>query len=66
MARDITPVYRCAECGAVKRVLVHTYDEVGDDGENIHTIHGEDVAHTRADCQAMVRLAREEWPTLLP
>lgn len=66
MPRDITPVHRCAECGAVRRVLVHTYDEVGDDGEPVHTIHGENVDHSRADCTAMQRLAREEWPTLFP
>lgn len=64
MPRDHSPLDRCRECGHVTRILVHVYDEVHEDGSPYHGIYAEPVEHTRKQCAEMVRLAREEWPTL--
>lgn len=64
MPRDHSPLDRCRDCGAVTRILVHTYDEVDDNGEPFHALHAEVVDHSRAACKEMQRLAKEEWPVL--
>jgi hypothetical protein len=64
MPRDHSPLDRCRECGAVTRILVHTWDEVDDNGDDFHGLHAEHVAHVRKQCAEMQRLAREEWPLL--
>jgi hypothetical protein len=61
--RDFSPIDRCRECGSVTRAIVH---EQGRDEEGApwQAIYSETIAHPRRDCERMVALAREEWPTL--
>lgn len=63
MQRDYSPLERCRECGQVTAMLVHEQG-LGDDGEPYAAIYRDTLAHTRSECERMVALAREEWPTL--
>lgn len=54
---------RCKECGGATSVVLR---ESHWDGEKavLTGLWAEVVPHTRSDCQQMVTLMREQWPTL--
>lgn len=63
MSRESVPLDRCKECGSVVSVMHHEtwLDDRNDVQQAFWT---EPLEHNRKDCQRMVLLAREEWPTL--
>lgn len=63
MQRDHSPIQRCNECGTVTVMLVFEQG-LDDNGEPYRAIYRDVVPHQKRHCDAMVALAREEWPTL--
>lgn len=64
MQREIRDVRRCRVCGMVLQALVHDVDldEAGERYEAVYWLPRQ--PHSRDDCDRMVTLTREQWPTL--
>lgn len=64
MQREIDGIaQRCTTCG---KAIAFVIRESGltDSGEPWLALRTDRLEHPRDDCQAMLLLAREEWPTL--
>ncbi len=63
MVEIVEVLQRCKQCGTATAVLVEdTYISL--DGKVCHAMWRDDPEHTRNDCDRMVTLEREQWPTL--
>jgi hypothetical protein len=63
MPEIIEVLRRCTKCGGALRVLLgHTY--FTHDGKAVYAEWSETAPHTLRDCNRLVTLTREEWPTL--
>jgi hypothetical protein len=64
MERDIRDVKRCSRCQEVVQALVHD-SYLDDAGEQVQALFWlPRRKHTDKDCDRMLTIAREEWPTL--
>lgn len=63
MQRDYSPLENCRECGQVVRMLIHERS-LNDEGESVQSIWAETYKHSKRECERMVALYRETWPTL--
>lgn len=63
MPEVIQVLTRCKTCGGATRVLLgHTYMTMA--GAMVYAEWAEAVEHKRSDCERLVTLTREAWPTL--
>lgn len=54
---------RCRICGIAEHVLVQdAYMTMG--GDMVQAIYRDEIPHTKKDCDRMVTLEREQWPSL--
>jgi len=64
MSREIVDVTRrCPACDMGTTFLVR-YEELTYGGEPLVIVQSERVPHTRSDCERMVTLRAEQWPSL--
>jgi hypothetical protein len=64
MMRDIVDVKRCSRCQTVVQALVDDRYLPGTPAETRAVYWLPYRTHTRHDCERMLSLAAEEWPTL--
>jgi hypothetical protein len=64
MRREILDVRRCPRCHEVVQAYVDDAYNAGSPDEEHAVYWLPRRAHSRADCDRMLTLAREEWPTL--
>lgn len=64
MATEVVGVSnRCKECGAATEVNLLS-DDLDDSGNPRRRAWAEYVPHSRAECDRMTALEREQWPVL--
>lgn len=64
MQREILDVRRCPRCQSVLQAFVQDHYNYGSEDAEAVIYWLPRRAHSKADCDRMLALAEEEWPTL--